>query len=186
MNIFWNLLSLTFPVMLTVIPLAFYKMGGHKMARFYFSMLSRKSTRKVYVQVLLFFLLIFHYIFTCTHVGEYGVLLSTILIASLYRFKFADWLLNLLCGNSKTFMITALVVVAIAPIPHLYTTSVTVAFLLLASMFYPSWHAVEDFVDGELTEPLSHDIKKLITLYYSNISSGCQEDVDTGNDIQST
>ncbi len=186
MNIFWNLLSLTFPAMLTVIPIVFYKKGGHKMARFYFSMLARKPTRKVYVHVLLFFLLLFHYVFTCTHVGDYGVLLSTILIANLYRFKFADWLLNLLHRNQKTFIMTALVVVAIAPIPHLYTTSVTVAFMLLASMFYPTRHAVDAFVDEELAEPLSHDIKKLIAHYYSDISSGCQEDVDTGNDIQST
>ena len=45
------------------------------------------------------------------------------------------------------FAILSLVALAISFVPHLYTTAVTAAYLLLAALFYPSVRVMTEFQD---------------------------------------
>lgn len=124
----WNILQLIFCITLFVLPLALYKSHRSFMVRFYDAMIHSVKARKLYVQVVLILLLLFHYVYISGHVGEFGVFLSTAICATIYSFRRADRLLRGLCDRSCMFVILSLVALAISFVPHLYTTAVTAAY----------------------------------------------------------
>lgn len=79
----WNILQLIFCTMLFAVPMALYKSNRPFMARFYNAMVYREKARRLYVQILLILLLLFHYVYACGHVGEFGILLSTAVCAAI-------------------------------------------------------------------------------------------------------
>ena len=78
----WNILQLIFCITLFVLPLALYKSHRSFMVRFYDAMIHSVKARKLYVQVVLILLLLFHYVYISGHVGEFGVFLSTAICAT--------------------------------------------------------------------------------------------------------
>ncbi len=71
----WNILQLIFCITLFVLPLALYKSHRSFMVRFYDAMIHSVKARKLYVQIVLILLLLFHYVYISGHVGEFGVFL---------------------------------------------------------------------------------------------------------------
>lgn len=96
-----NILQLLFCVLPFALPLALYKCRRPFMATFYHAMTRSAKARKLYVQVLLILLLLFHYVYTVGHPGEFGVLPSTALCAVLFSFKRADRWLRALCDRLR-------------------------------------------------------------------------------------
>lgn len=141
----WNILQLIFCIILFVLPLALYKSHRSFMVRFYDAMIHSVKARKLYVRVVLILLLLFHYVYISGHVGELGIFLSTAVCAAIYSFRRADKLLRGLCDRPCMFAILSLVALAISLVPHLYTTAVTAAYLLLAALFYPSVRVMTEF-----------------------------------------
>ena len=109
------------------------------------------KARKFYAQLLLVLLLLFHYVYTNGHIGGFGVLLSTGACAALFSSRRTDRWLCGLSGRPRTFAWLALAAVVIGFVPGLYTVAVTVAYLLLAALFYPSARAVSG-CDGKEEE----------------------------------
>ena len=67
------------------------------MTPFYMAMARSGNARKLYVQVWLICLLLFHYVYACGHMGEFGILLSTGVCAAMFSFRRTDnWLRRLL------------------------------------------------------------------------------------------
>ena len=66
----WNILQYVFCTMPFVLPLALYKSRRPFMTAFYVAMTRSNKARKLYVQVCLILLLLFHYIYTCGHSGS--------------------------------------------------------------------------------------------------------------------
>lgn len=67
------------------------------MARFYDKMVWSEKARRLYAHVLLIVLLLFHYVYTSGHPGEFGVVPSTIVCAAWASFRRADrWMRGLL------------------------------------------------------------------------------------------
>ena len=127
-----TLLTLPFVAALTL-----YGCTRPFMAKFSLGTMLNVSARKLYVLCLLLLLLLYHHVHAAGHPGEWGVLLSAIPCAALFSHRRADsWLVALHRGR-KGFVITGMTTLAICAIPHLYTTAVTLAFLLLAAMYYP-------------------------------------------------
>ena len=63
------------------------------MTPFYMAMARSGNARKLYVQVWLICLLLFHYVYACGHMGEFGILLSTGVCAAMFSFRRTDnWL----------------------------------------------------------------------------------------------
>lgn len=56
------------------------------MTPFYMAMARSGNARKLYVQVWLICLLLFHYVYACGHMGEFGILLSTGVCAAMFSF----------------------------------------------------------------------------------------------------
>ena len=151
------------------------------MVRFYDAMIHSVKARKLYVQVVLILLLLFHYVYISGHVGEFGVFLSTAICATIYSFRRADRLLRGLCDRPCMFVILSLVALTISFVPHLYTTAVTAAYLLLAALFYPSVRVMSECKDAEKrTEWVKHS-QTLSEAYYDNHHAGLPHNADNGN-----
>ncbi len=162
----WNLLQLFFPLLLLLVPLTLYKSSNRYMAKFYMLMLRNKSARKLYLQMLLIVLLLFHYIYISGHFGEFGVLFSTILCGILFSHKRAERWLHLLKAHRQLFFRLAVLSMAMVAIPHLYTMAVTIGFLLLAAMFYPSAFILYEWNDRERQETWRADFRALAESYF--------------------
>ena len=177
----WNILQLIFCIILFVLPLALYKSHRSFMVRFYDAMIHSVKARKLYVRVVLILLLLFHYVYISGHVGELGIFLSTAVCAAIYSFRRADKLLRGLCDRPCMFAILSLVALAISFVPHLYTTAVTAAYLLLAALFYPSARVMSERTDmRKFLEWLEYP-GALADSYHNIITRGCHDNADNGN-----
>lgn len=134
----WILLQLIFPAMLLVLPMALYKSNTWFMVRFYEMMTHSRNARRLYTRVLLITLLLFHYVYASGHPGDLGIFLSTAACAALFSPVRADRWLRALLDRPWTFGIVALLAAVSGFVPHLYTTAITLGFILLAALFYPS------------------------------------------------
>ena len=70
----WNILQLIFCITLFVLPLALYKSHRSFMVRFYDAMIHSVKARKLYVQVVLILLLLFHYVYMASSVFFFQLL----------------------------------------------------------------------------------------------------------------
>lgn len=177
----WNILQLIFCVVPFALPLALYKNHRIFMIRFYDAMIRSTKARKLYVQVLLILLLLFHYVYTVGHPGEFGVLPSTALCAVLFSFKRADKWLRALCDRPRAFGTLSLVALTIGFMPHLYTTAVTAAYLLLAALFYPSVRVMTEWNDGSRILDWVEHPGLLAGSYHDHHHAKLPHDADSGN-----
>lgn len=148
----WIIIEMSFLTLLTILPMSLYRSNRPFMTKFYLRMVGSENARKLYMQCLLIFLLLYHYVYAGGHFGEWGILLSTILCAVLFSFKRTDKWLHKLHEDRKSFVLTALLVLVICAISHLHTLAVTFAFLLLDAMFYPSCSTLTNWQDKGMRE----------------------------------
>lgn len=181
----WIILQFIFYAMPLGISLALYKSKHRFMANFYDAMTRSTKARKLYVQILLILLLLFHYVYTSGHVGEFGVVPSTIVCAVMFSFKRVDRWLRGLLDLPRAFVSLALSTLVIGFVPHLYTMAVTIAYLLLAALFYPSVRVMAERNDmGRIAQWVKHP-EKLAESYHCNHHAKSPHDMDSGYPIYS-
>lgn len=166
MIMIWKILTLFYLAMIIALPTALYKCRRRFMTKFYLGMLERESTRRLYAQVLLIVLMLFHYVYVGGCPADFGIVISTIVCAALYPFRRADKWLRRLHDKRKTFVYAALLSVAIAAVPHLFTLGVTLGYLLLAALFYPSGRALSGWADAETRPDWRGHPESLTDFYY--------------------
>ena len=162
----WIIIEMLFPALLIILPMSLYRSNRLFMAKFYLRMAGSESARKLYVQCMLIFLLLYHYVYAGGHFGEWGVLISTIPCAVLFSFRRADRWMHRLHGDKKRFVMAALITLVICAVPHLHTTVFTLAFLLLAAMFYPSCNVLSKWEDEETKKQWCKNPRTLSEYYY--------------------
>lgn len=162
----WIIIEFIFPALLIALPLSLYRSNRLFMAKFYLRMTASGNARKLYVRCMLILILLYHYIYAGGHFGEWGILVSTILCAILFPFKRADKWLAGLHEEQKRFFLAALLALAICAVPHLHTTVVTLGFLLLAAMFYPSCNVLSKWEDEETKKQWCKNPRTLSEYYY--------------------
>ena len=87
------LLQFVFIVLLVILPMALYRSRRSFMAVFYRAMTDNAQARKFYTQVLVVLLLLFHYVYTTGHPGQFGTVLSAIVCAAMFSARRTDrWL----------------------------------------------------------------------------------------------
>lgn len=123
----WIILQFVFLAMPVVLPALLYRSRRYFMAKFYDKMIWSEKARRLYTHVLLIVLLLFHYVYTSGHPGEFGVVPSTIVCAAWASFRRADRWMRCLLDRPKRFVWFALLALVIGFVPHLYTMSVTIA-----------------------------------------------------------
>lgn len=177
----WIILQFIFLSLPFVLPMALYKSKRRFMAKFYDVMARSAKARKLYAQVLLILLLLFHYVYTSGHPGEFGVVLSTIVCAMLSSAKRADRWLRRLLDRPRAFVIFALVAMVIGFMPHLYTTAVTIACILLAALFYPSVRVMSEYGDADKVAGWIRHPGTFAESYHDNRQVKPPYDADKGN-----
>lgn len=157
------------------------------MARFYEIMVRSDKARKLYVQVLLILLLLFHYVYTRGHAGDFGVLLSTGACVAMFSFKRTDRWLRSLLDRPRAFAVLALAASVIGFVPYLYTTAVTASYLLLAALFYPSVRIMSECSQNDMRrifEWVKHP-ETFVESYHDHRHAGLPHKADNGDSDQS-
>lgn len=144
----WITVHLVFAALPLVLTAALRKRKRHFWAGEGDVMARSIKARKLCAQVMLFLLLMYHYVYTNGHPGGFGVLFSTGACAALFSSRRTNRWLRGLSGRPRAFAALALAAVVIGFVPGLYTVAVTAAYLLLAALFYPSARAVSE-CDGK-------------------------------------
>ena len=176
-----KILQLIFCVTPLVLSLILYKKPYRFMAKFHASMKQNIRARKLYTRVILFLLLLFHYVYASGHAGEFGILVSTVICAAMFSFKLADRCLSRLHDSMGLFAgISAITLVSCFE-PYLYTTTVTAYYILLAALFYPSVRVMSECKDtGTLSGWAKHP-GMLSESYHDNHHANLPHEADSGN-----
>ena len=109
----WIILQFVFLAMPVVLPALLYRSRRYFMAKFYDKMIWSEKARRLYTHVLLIVLLLFHYVYTSGHPGEFGVVPSTIVCAAWASFRRADRWMRCLLDRPKRFVWFALLALVI-------------------------------------------------------------------------
>ena len=142
-----------------VLPALLYRSRRYFMAKFYDKMIWSEKARRLYTHVLLIVLLLFHYVYTSGHPGEFGVVPSTIVCAAWASFRRADRWMRCLLDRPKRF----------------------VWFALLAALFYPSARVMSERTDmRKFLEWLEYP-GALADSYHSIITQDCHDNADNGS-----
>ena len=177
----WIILQFVFLAMPVVLPALLYRSRRYFMAKFYDKMIWSEKARRLYTHVLLIVLLLFHYVYTSGHPGEFGVVPSTIVCAAWASFRRADRWMRCLLDRPKRFVWFALLALVIGFVPHLYTMAVTIAFVLLAALFYPSVRVMTEFQDIGIISEWMKFPRLLAESYYDHHHAILPQDADSGN-----
>ena len=164
-----------------VLPALLYRSRRCFMARFYDKMVWSEKARRLYAHVLLIVLLLFHYVYTSGHPGEFGIVPSTIVCAAWASFRRADRWMRGLLDRPKRFVWFALLALVIGFVPHLYTMAVTIAFVLLAALFYPSVRVMTEFQDIGIISEWMKFPRLLAESYYDHHHAILPQDADICN-----
>ena len=163
------------------VSMSLYKNNKRFMTPFYMAMARSGNARKLYVQVWLICLLLFHYVYACGHMGEFGILLSTGVCAAMFSFRWTDNWLRRLLDRPGAFVTLASVALVIGFVPHLYTLAITITYLLLAALFYPSVRVMSECKDtGTLSGWAKHP-GMLSESYHDNHHANLPHEADSGN-----
>ena len=136
------------------------------MRRFYLRMTALPTARKLYRLVLLIVLFVFHFLYLTVHGNDIGVVVSTIAFAIFFCLMDVDKWLPRLHEERKPFRIMVVGILASAFVPHLFTLAVTAAFILLASLFYPSRRILSLWDNQNDRKVLAEDMDMLTEYYY--------------------
>ena len=137
------LLQFVFIALLVILPMALYRSRRSFMAVFYRAMTDNAQARKFYTQVLVVLLLLFHYVYTTGHPGQFGTVL-------------------------KAFVACGVFALAVCIVPQLFTLSVTVSYILLAALFYPSGRVLAEWEDRDRRLYLSEHPDEMSDIYHCN------------------
>lgn len=135
------ILSFVHMVLISVIllaPIFLYKNRSRRMIHFYQRMSYQEYCRMFYARILLLAVIMFHFAYYWMKPGQYGVMVSTILVFFLFSTKRT---LSLVRGirNSRGVMVFVFTLaLALLFTPHMYSFGVTLGYILLAAVFYPS------------------------------------------------
>lgn len=177
----WIILQLLCLTTLFVLPATLYRSDYRFMSKFYGTMARSVNARKLYAQCLLIVLLLFHYVYTCGHADEFGVIFSTIVCAAMFSAERTERWLRGLLDKPRAFVALALAASVIGFIPHLYTVSVTVAFLLLAALFYPSAGIMTEQADPNKIAEWKEYPEILAESYHTHHHAELPHKADNGN-----
>lgn len=136
------------------------------MEKFCLKMVASENARRLYVRCVLILILLYHYVYAGGHLGEWGIVVSTTICAILFSFKRTDKWLCRLHEEQKIFFLIFLLALTSGAVPHLLTTAVVLAFLLLASMFYPSRNVLSKWKNEEVRKQWEKNLGALSEFYY--------------------
>lgn len=132
----WQIVQLIFPLLTVAVTWLLYRNNRRMLAQTCCMVLGYNNGFKFLVQILMVTSLVFHFVYSCAY-KDFGIMISTILVVSLYRKRWSYMLLHWLHKHPKIFFFTAFGTVALAIVPNMYTLAVTIDYVLLAAICCP-------------------------------------------------
>jgi hypothetical protein len=125
------------------VPLFFYGRHGSFMTGFYRSMLERYSHRRFYCLSVLMALLMYHFCFIAATGNSNYLWPSSLLMVAICRQTCIDRLLHLLQRPWMNAIVALASIVCASCGLHRMPLAISLAFLLLSALFYPSRKALQ-------------------------------------------
>lgn len=163
--IYFTIFNYLFLSPLFIVPFL-YKSRAKYMVKFYSRMSSSIYCRRLYAFVIEFLLIMFHFTYYWQHTGEKGIMLSTILLIYMFNPNRTVGLLQGIRNNRCVggFLFT----LALASIffAHTYTIGVTLSYILLASVFYPSYKARGKAFQEKVYKSYGEIVEDTVSTYF--------------------
>ena len=156
------------------LPFLLYRSNIGFMARFCLRMTALAAARKLYRQLLLALLCVFHFLYLSVQHESVGVLVSTMAFSTFYVFMDVEKWLHRLNESGKVICFAALSTVVFAFIPHLFTLASTISFVILAALFYPSRIVISLWESTDGRKALAEDKDTLVISYFSESPVSCR------------
>ena len=134
----FSILHLVIISVIILAPWFLYKNPSRRMVLFCQRMSYSTRCRLFYAKILLLMLILFHFVCYWMKPGEYGVMLSTVLVFYLFSAYRTLTLLNGIRNSRGVMVFVFTVTLALLFTPHMYSLGVTLGYILLAAAFYPS------------------------------------------------
>ncbi len=164
------ILSIIHLVMVSVLLLApafLYKNRKRCMILFYQRMSYSEYCRMFYARILLLTVILFHFAYYWMKPGTYGVMISTLLIAYLFSSKRTLSLLKGIRNSRGVLVFVFTLTLALLFTSLTYSLGVTLGYVLLAAVFYPS-RLLEERKHERKEFPTYQDFQNdIIQNYYS-------------------
>lgn len=176
-----KILQLFFCVTPLALSLTLYKKPYRFMAKFHAAMKQNIKARKLHTRVLLFLLLLFHYVCASGHVGGLGILVSTGICAAMFSFRLADRCLHRLHDSRYLFAGIGAATLISCFEPYLYTITVTASYILLAALFYPSAPVTAESDNEEKDEGMTTHTETISEENHDNHHAMLPDEADKGS-----
>lgn len=132
------IIFLLFPAMLMAIPAISYRKHTPRHMWLWLRMAHTQNCPKLLAYLLCIVVMLFHVSFFSVFPSDMGLMLSTLAVFYMLSPSRTVKLLTSVRHSRKSFICLAVLAVITAPIPHLLSTSVVLAFMLLGSLFFPA------------------------------------------------
>lgn len=123
----------------------------------------------------------FHYVYASGHVGEFGILVSTVICAAMFSFRLADKCLFRLHDSRNLFAGIGAIILISCFEPYLYTTTVTAYYILLAALFYPSAPVTVECNNEEKAEGMTTHSETISEENHDNHHAMVPDEADNGS-----
>lgn len=133
--------QLLFPILICALTSWGYRNKSVKMLAFYRCMTLSNSYQKLYAKLLLFSIIAFHAVYSLTMPLDYSLMASTAVFLPLCSTRRTLRLLGSVREDKRMMFTMFIFILFILLVLKLYTISVTLAFILLFSIFWPSLNA---------------------------------------------
>lgn len=94
--------------------------------------------------------------------------MSAIVCAAMFSARRTDRWLRKLLDRPKAFVACGVFALAVCIVPQLFTLSVTVSYILLAALFYPSGRVLAEWEDRDRRLYLSEHPDEMSDIYHCN------------------
>lgn len=133
--------QLLFPILICVLTSWGYRSKSKKMLAFYRCMTLSTLYQKLYAKLLLFSIIVFHAVYSLSMPLDYSLMASTAIFLPFCSTRLTIRLLGSVREDKRMMFMMFIFILFMLFIPQMYTISVTLAFILLFSIFWPSLNA---------------------------------------------
>ncbi len=140
---------LLFTVLPSILAEVCYKNSRRKICSIWWNLWGRENAQKLLVYVLALIIIFFHLVYSHVFAGDYGIMISTVIIFVLLSTRRSIAILKWLRRDIRKFGLVALTIIVLLFIPHMLSTAVSLFFILEAAGFMPSEKIDKNYYDNE-------------------------------------
>lgn len=120
------------------VPSLLYTRRNHTMAKFCLRMVVSGSYRTFYCYMLLLVVIVIHSVFFQTHIGDWGLMVSTFVMLAMFRTSLTEKALVRISDSRRWLRWLTISALLISAIPLFFTLGLTLTVIVTGACFYPS------------------------------------------------